>query len=193
MCSMKKEFSFILFMLLIPFYSQANGFWLGAGTLTHNFLHSQTDKTGKTNKFDFFPIVLAGATWSSPLQGISFSPGIGYAKMLKSKDNTKKSEIVLQYHLSQRIFNGVQFRYGFSTYITKVSGDGGTVQLNNGNSTSTFYVPEKTSTSYTGSLDLGAEAFMLQNISMRLQFSILRFLSSDKRKVTHLLSANYYF
>ncbi len=190
--SMKKIIISILLITSLKL-SAANGLWIGAGTVTHNFLSAQTGKTDGKKTIDLYPTVLIGGLLPGFFSGISLAPGIGYAKSLNSKDKTSKNEIILQYHLAQNIFNGVQIRYGFSTFITKISGDGGTTELNNGNSTSTFYVPENSSTSYTSSLDLGGEAFMLHSTSLRLQFSITKFLSSEQRKVSNLVTVNYYF
>ncbi len=189
---MKKIITSLFFITSINLYA-ANGLWVGAGTVTHNFLSAQTGKSDGKKTIDLYPAVFLGGLFPGFFSGISLAPGIGFAKSLNSKDKTSKSEFILQYHLAQNIFNGVQIHYGFSTFITKISGDGGTTELNNGSSTATFYIPEKSSTSYTSSLDLAGEAFMLYSTSLRLQFSITQFLSSEKRKVSNLLTVNYYF
>ena len=99
----------------------------------------------------------------------------------------------MQYHVSQEITSFFIFQYGFSNTITKVSGKGGSVVLNNGGSTATFYTPDTAKTSYMASLDLGGEFILTSEFGTRVQFSIDRFLSSKARRVSHLVTLNYYF
>lgn len=99
----------------------------------------------------------------------------------------------MQYHLSQSLTSYFLFHYGFSNTITKIGGKGGTVQLNNGNNTATFYVPSESKTSFMASLDLGGEVVFTDYLGARFQVSIDRFLSSDRRRISHMLTLNYYY
>ena len=188
---MKKILISLILYLPITSFS-ASPLWIGVGTLTHNFLTAQVDEKSGTKKIELAPTVIIGTTLPFFYSRLFFSPGIGYAKF-STKDKTSKSEIILQYHLSQEIFSSFLMQFGFSNYITKISGDGGTVLLNNGSSYTSFYAPSASHTTYTASLDLGGEFIFNKNISARAQFSIMRFLSSDRRRVSHLLTANYFF
>jgi hypothetical protein len=189
---MNKKFLIFVSLIILTFSSNLFAYtWLGVGNLTHNFLSAQSDATGGKKVFEVGPAVIIGTDLPFFFTGIYFSPGIGYAKFFP-KDSTTKSEIILQYHLNQIIFSGFNLRYGVSNYITKIGGSGGTTILSNGNSTATFYIPSETKTSYTASVDLGADMAMTQSWTLRMQISIPRFLSS-RRKVDHLLTANYLF
>jgi hypothetical protein len=84
----------------------------------------------------------------------------------------------------------IKLRYGLSTFMTKIGGDGGTVQLNNGAGTSTFYVPSETKTTYMTTLDLGGE-FALPLVALRLDLQMMGFASSDKRNLSYMLSVNF--
>jgi hypothetical protein len=174
---MKKIILIVLLLLSSECFSYSS-FWMGAGTLTHNFLTAQTDTSGSKRVLDFAPTILLGTTipfWSGRL---FLSPAIGYAQFF-TEDNSTKREIILQYHISERLFGNVQMYYGFSSYITTIGGDGSTVTLNNGNSTSNFYAPSESKTSYTASLDIAPELIMSSSLAFRAQFSVLRFLSSE--------------
>lgn len=184
----------IIFLILILFSIKSNAslFWLGMGNSTHNFLSAQSDKKGSKKSFDLGPTVLLGFTVPFLTSGTFLSPGIGYAKYF-TKDKTSKSDIIIQYHLNQYLFSNIYLRYGFSNYITSIGGDGGTTTLNNGSSTSTFYIPSETKKSYTASFDIGSEYLIDNTWTFRMQVSIERFLSSTNRKVGHLLTLNYFF
>jgi hypothetical protein len=180
-----------LFLCCFTFNSFATStYWVGAGTITQNFMSAQSNKTGDKKMIDMAPAVLVGATLPF-FFGMSFAPGIGYAKYF-TKDNTTKSDIILQYHFTIPTSSMFQFRYGFSNYITKIGGDGTSLTLNNGTGTATFYTPNETKTSYTASADLAADIMFSSAWSARLQFSVMRFLAKS-RKVTDLITLNYFF
>lgn len=170
----------------------AGPLWFGVGNLTHNFSSAQNDVKGGTKKLEFGPTVIIGATVPFYFSGSFLSPGIGLAKFF-TEDKTSKTEIILQYHINQMLFSSFYLRYGFSNYITMIGGDDKEVELNNGAGTSTFYSPKKTKTAYTSSFDVGGEFIYDSNWTIRAQVSILRFLSSERRRLSHLLTLNYFF
>lgn len=182
-----------LFLAMMTFNSFAiSSFWIGAGTMTHNFLSAQNNVTGSTKVVEFAPTVLAGTTFPFFFSGLYFSPGLGYAKFL-TNDNTTKNEYIIQYHFTHSPSAIFQFRYGFSNYITKLSGDGGTVVLSNGNGTATYYTPSETVTSYTASADIAGDFIFSSNWTARIQFSLMRFLSTTSRRVSNIITVNYFF
>lgn len=187
-----KKLILLAFVLLHQSAFSASPFWLGAGTLTHNFLTAQNDEKGGTKVFDLAPVVFIGTNIPFFLNGVFFTPALGYAKFF-TKDETTRSEIILQYHLTQPLLSSFMLHYGFSNYITSIGGNGGTLQLNNGSSTATFYTPTESKTTFTSSLDLGGEFIFTNEVSARAQVSIMRFLSSERRRVSHLITMNYFF
>ncbi len=170
----------------------ASPYWVGFGNLTHNFLSAQNDEKGGKKVFEAGPVFLFGASFPFLFTDLYASPAVGYAKFF-TKDKTSRSEIILQYHFNQMLFSSLMLRYGFSNYITKISGEGGTLELNNGTSTATFYVPEESKTTYTASLDIGTEFIFSADYAARFQVSVMRFLSSERRRVSHMLTLNYFF
>ncbi len=164
--------------------------WISFGTMTHNFLTSQSDTKGGTTTFDLAPTLLIGTTLPFFFQDTNLTPSLGYAKYF-TKDGSTKSDIIIQYHMSYSFFSGFEGRFGFSNYITSIGGDGKSIDLNNGNSTATFYAPSETKKTYTASMDFGAKFNLMSSWSCGLQFSVMRFLSSDRRRVSHLLTLDY--
>ena len=190
---MKKLFLCFAILLSIPVATMANTpFYVGIGNMTQNFLSAQSSPTGAVKKFEFGPTVLLGASFPFLFSDFYLNPAIGFTKF-STKDNSSKSQLLIQYHANQSLFSGFHLLYGFSNYISTISGDGSSVVLNNGNSTATFYAPKESKKSYTASLDVGGEVIIDSTWTARLEFSIMRFLSSDRRRVNNLLTANYYF
>jgi hypothetical protein len=188
---MKKIFCLLLLFTSLNAYS-SSPFWAGVGSTTHNFLTAQTDEKGTSKVVEFAPTIIVGFSLPFFSNGLLLTPGFGYAQYF-TKDKTTKSEFILQYHLAQQLSSWFYIHYGFSNYMTKIGGEGGDIVLNNGSGTATFYVPSSSKTTYTASVDLGGELLITSNMSTRLQFSLLRFLSSERRRVSHLLTANYFF
>ncbi|MBP9681155.1 MAG: hypothetical protein KBD76_07095 [Bacteriovorax sp.] len=188
---MKKIILIVVYLFTFKAFAYSP-FWLGVGNTTHNFLTAQRDTKGATKVVEFAPTILLGMTIPFLYSGMFLSPGIGFSKFI-TEDKTSKSEFILQYHLSQTIFSSIQLHYGFSNYLTRIGGDGSDVSLNNGTGTSTFYAPKETKTSYTASLDLAPEFVINSQFAVKLQFSLMRFLSSERRRVSHLLTGTYFF
>lgn len=196
-----KSIFFLLFISSLPITnilaaSNGSGYiWAGLGSVTHNFKKAQTDTAGNsTVSFKFAPTLIVGASIPFPLiDYTNLNLGMGYTYYSKGVDNTKKREILLQYHLNYTISSMLNLEYGISNYITRISGDGGTKVLNNGNSTAIFYVPSQTKSSYTASLDLATEFALPYNFTFKTQLSLERFLSSDRRTFSHLITLNYIF
>lgn len=183
----------IVFSLLITCQSfAASMVWMGIGTTTQNFLTAQDDTKGGTVYLDVAPTLFAGLNLPFVFAGSNLIPAIGYAHFF-TDDNTTKSDLILQLHANQELLTSFYFHYGFSTYMEKIGGDGSNVQLNNGNGTSTFYAPNESITTYTSSLDVGGEYIYDANYTVKMNFSIMRFLSSERRRVGHTLTLNYFF
>ncbi len=172
--------------------ARAHAFSVGLGTLVPNFLSAQVDKEGGRRVFQFTPTLLVGGhlqLWGENF----FTPRLGYATYLGEEDKTSKTDILLNYHMGYRFVDHFMLHYGFSTFITKLKGEGGTTTLSNGGGTATFYIPEESKTSYTSSIDVGGELLFGEGWSARADLFITRFLSGDRRKLNYMLSANYFF
>lgn len=184
-----------LVLLAFIFLIRPESAWathVGVGTLVTNFLSAQTSADGGRRTFQVAPTLLVGG--ELPIYGQTFfTPRIGYSMYLDEKDDTSKTDMMLNYHVGTKLMEYFMLHYGFSTFITKIKGKGGTKELQNGGSTANFYIPDKTVTSYTASLDVGGQVLIHEHWSARVDLFITRFLSSDRRKLNYLLSGNFYF
>lgn len=190
---MNKILKLVLLFLLLNFQSawaSSGNFWLSLGTLSENFMTAQTNTLGSRNYFDSTPTVFAGL--SIPFMGATLAPGIGYAMVLDEKDSTTKTHFIFKGHMISPLTSNIYLHYGMSTMLTKIGGKGGTLTLNDGNATSTMYVPDTTKVSYTSSLDFGFDFLLTSDWSFRTEVFITRFLSSERRKVNHLISAVWF-
>lgn len=92
-----------------------------------------------------------------------------------------------------QFFDRLMFRFGTSLFITKISGNGGNVEIINGTSTSTYYRPKDASESYNMTTDVGLEYSFKNNLSLRSDLNIWQILENESRSLSFSLSAHYFF
>jgi hypothetical protein len=126
-----------------------------------------------------------------------FLPEIGYVFSKSpegSEDTSRKSITFLLYDFGFRLSPNFILRFGAGTFITKISGDGGPIEVRNGASgTRTFYKPSESVKSYNSTANLGAELILTPGQTLRLESHIWQILSSEERSLTFSFSYNYYF
>lgn len=163
---------------------------VGIGTFVPNAFRAQSDVDAGREKLAFNPFLSLHYPFRLSNR-FFFVPELAYAIHTGQEDNTSKQTIILSYVSAYSWTGKTLLRFGFANEITKFSGDGGSVTLNNGSSTAEFFVPEESVTTYTSSIVLGSEFLVNPKWSLRLDGHITRFLSSERRGFNYLLSINY--
>jgi len=153
-------------------------------------LSTQTSADGGANTFGFDPVVsinhIIPMFW-----GELFMPEFGLVLNGEGKDGYDKKTLFFLLDFGHRFTSGLVGRYGLGTFMTKISGDGGAVELNNGTSTATFYRPSKSVTSWNTTLNGGLEWAFDANYAMRFELFMFDFLAST-RKFSYILNLTYY-
>jgi len=185
----------LLFSLIFagPSYSAiTDGLGVGVGIYVPYAFKAQDDKDASTETFAFNPYI--SIHYEHPIWwGQFFKPELGFVFHSGNEDNTSKTTVFLRYNFAHKFNQDISLRYGLSTFMTKIGGDGGTVTLNNGTSTADFYAPSQTVTTYFSTLDLGAEYIATSNFGIRFGTQLMGVTSSEKRKLSYMLSSNLYF
>lgn len=166
--------------------------WVGlqAGTYVPYAFKAQSDSDGSTQKLAINPFL--SLSYRLPIwRTFSFNPELGYVLHTGNEDETRTRTLFLLYTFTTPVHEFIHLRFGFGTFHTRISGDGGTVTLNDGGGTQDFFVPEESSTSVIGTANLGAEFFLTRHWGVRLDGAIMTPLSSERRKFSYLLSLNY--
>lgn len=99
---------------------------------------------------------------------------------------------MLRADFGYNLVDWLRLRMGTSLIWLNQHGKGGSVQMNNGNDTSTFYYPDENRSSLNNTLDFGAEAIW-QDWSLRLQTYIYSVFLADKRQTSYTLFISYYW
>lgn len=160
------------------------------GTYVPFFNKVQVSESGATQTFDFNPYLGIG----KPIRykgAHFFLPEFGYTFFTTTAKKTNKSIVFFKYNFGYFLKNFV-IRYGFTTHWYRLGGEGGTVTLNNGNSTTDFKAPSTTQTTYFTTLDLGTEYFLSKSIGVRFDLNTMSFTNSDSMAFNYLLTFNYY-
>jgi hypothetical protein len=91
------------------------------------------------------------------------------------------------------VWKELYLRYGTSTFITTIWGSVGTKQLNDGGTTSTYYLPGDVGKSYNTTLTLGSEYLLKNHVAVRLDTYLLSAWSKTARQIWYSTSLHYYF
>ena len=162
-----------------------------AGTYVPYFNKAQTSNSGDTQKFDLTPY--AGIGKQFHLAGPQyFLPELGVAYWLENAKKTQKSMVFIHYNFAYVLSPSIIWRYGLSTQWYRIKGEGGTVNLRNGNGTSTFDAPSKTVTSYFTTFNLGSEFFLDKQRSIRFDLQIMNVNRFEDKAYNYLLTLNFY-
>ena len=153
-------------------------------------LSTQDSEDGGANTFGFDPVVTINHVIPF-IWGELFMPEFRLVLNGEGKDGYDKKTMFFLLDFGHRFAPGFVGRYGIGTFMTKISGDGGAVVLNNGTSTSTFYRPSKSVTSWNTTLNGGLEWAFDANYAMRFELFMFDFLAST-RKFSYILNLTYY-
>lgn len=156
---------------------------------------SQSDTDGSTKKLALNPTVSIAMAypWRRPGPRFYFLPEVGMAYHRERADKTSVHTMYLLYHLGHQLAPQLMLRYGLGTFITRISGSGGTVRLMDGDTERDFFVPDESRRTYMTTFDLGAEYRFNRDWGAKVDFYIMGPLSSDKRKLSSILAVTHYW
>ena len=182
--------SWLLAGLVIFFSTQCWGLAVGVGGYNPT-PQAQKDSDGGKRTFSLDPYL--SISHSMPIIGTQlFMPELGYVFQGAEAGEYSKRTVFFLLDFGWRLRPQFLFRYGVGTLITSIEGDGAAVTRSNGTSTSTFYNPSTSASSYNTTLDLGFEGAINQKLAVRFQTYIFAFLSSESRTIGYTLSLHYF-
>jgi len=151
----------------------------------------QKEKDGGRSTTSFHPMLTLNTNYPMFFDHF-FTPQIGLVLHGDKYDETKKKTVFILWDVAYSFNSSLLLRYGFGSFLTKVGGDGGTISMPNGNSTTTFAKPDKTVTSYNTTLNLGVEYGLNRHYSAQFETYVFNTLDKQSREVSYSLSVNYY-
>lgn len=188
----KSSVLMLFFSISLVCHASIEDVALGVGTQTQFVGKVQTDEAGSTNKFEFNPY-LTGQAEFALTDSLSFFPEVG----LLIPDSTRDSGIS---KMTFFVLGGVGYeindwvlRFGLGLQMTRISGDGGTQLLDNGNGQTSFPMPEGSANSRNLITNLGVDYFFHSDWSARLESTIYNPINSRNRAFGYQLAVHYHF
>jgi hypothetical protein len=163
------------------------------GSHTEFYNNIQNDDSGGLRKLDFAPTIGLGMVM--PLHSeLSFLPEVNWVLPRKAgSSEIIKNLFMLRADMGYAPVDWFRLRVGTSLMWLNQHGRGGEAQINNGNTTSTFYYPDENRSSLNNTLDLGMEGFFDKSWSVRFQSYVYSAFKEDRRQVSYTLFLSYYW
>jgi len=186
----------IVLLALFFFSSSVFGFTydaaLSIGNLCEYVGKIQTDENGGTNSCEFNPYL--SASMDVPLTNqFLLSPEAGFSFPKKGRDeNISKMSLFLLANTKYK-WNFMHLIGGAGLFFTRISASGGTEELNNGNSTSAFPLPEGAVYTRNFILNAGLGFDFTQSLSADLHTYVFNLLKSEDRAFSILINGTYHF
>lgn len=172
-------------------FEQIQSYALNVGSHTEYFDGVQNDASGGTRKIDFAPTI--GGSIVLPLsESFTFNPEINWVLPLSSSDKIIKNLFMFRADVGYLPIDWLRLRLGTSLMWLNQNGGGGSVDVSNGNSSSTFYYPDENRSSLNNTLDVGAE-FLLGQWALRLQTYVYSAFKEERRQISYTLFVSYYW
>ncbi len=163
------------------------------GSLTQFPGEYQIDTAGtKSSSFDFHPYFAGGLEYTLPEDWfITVEGGLTVPETTADEALTLYT-LFLRSDFAYRVLGGrLKLLIGSSIMMMIMKGNGGTTTLGNAGSSTTFYRPELTQTTYNNTFDLGAEYRFNQEWGARAQLIAYSIFDSEKTQYSYTLSINY--
>jgi len=153
---------------------------------------TQSDVSGSSNTLSFDPMIGINTKIPTSFYRHIFLPEFDIVFHTGERDGYSKKTYLFSADFGIEISPMFMFRYGTSTALTSISGDGGVVYLNNGADVDAFYRPSESSISWNQTFNLGIDGLISPEYTLRFETYIFSLFNSDARKVSYSLSLLYY-
>ncbi len=153
---------------------------------------TQSDISGSSNALSFDPMIGVNSRILTPFYHQYFLPEFDIVFHTGERDGYSKRTYLISADFGLFLNPHLMVRYGTSTVITHISGDGEVVYLNNGSESTPFYQPNDSSLSWNQTVNLGIDGVISKEFSLRFETYIFSLFNSDARKVSYSLSFLYY-
>lgn len=187
---MKKLSLFILFIFTL--YAQPILAIFTAGAYVPFGPSTQGNVSGSSNTLALDPMIGVNTKILTPWYGQVFLPEFDIVFHTGEKDGYSKRTYLFSADFGYQVNPMLMLRYGTSTVITSISGDGGVVYLNNGNDVDAFYQPNETSLSWNQTLNFGIDGIIDPSYTLRFETYIFSLFNSKARQVSYSLSLLVY-
>lgn len=192
-----QKFKYLTFLIGLLFFSNTGfAFTYDAnfslGNLCEFVGKIQTNDNGSTNTCEFNPY-LSGALDIPLTSQFIVSPELGFTFPKHGRDDNISKMTLFALANTKYHFGFMYILGGAGLYFTRISASGGTEELNNGTSTSSFPLPEGAVYSRNFIVNAGLGVNFTKEFSADLHTYVFNLLSSDDRAFSVLINGTYHF
>ena len=187
------------------FASSLKDVHFGFGNLPQFPGEIQTTVEGETNGFEFTPYLQGGLRYEviKSIPELTLLSELILAPRETRDPNISKFTFMTLFSAAYA-FNDIgiigtsysipwiDFKIGTGFSITRISGDGGTQDLNNGSSSDAFPLPFEPSFTRNVIVSAGAEIAPINSLSFRSDIHIYNIHESESRATSYIISAHYH-
>ncbi|MEC7276236.1 MAG: hypothetical protein VXV96_07940 [Bdellovibrionota bacterium] len=191
---MKKIILTLLMGLCTVSKADIYDFNLGVGLMNEAVGRYQTDVNGDKSLFNNKLALEAGASF--PLdddQAWRLHGDLGLLWPSGEVSYITRNVFYMTANLGYSFTKEFEWRLGGGFYFTRISGEGGTVPIQNGDSTTNFPIPEEASISRNVTLNTSFNYEFYQDVSVRTEAFVFNPLNSRNRTFNVALTLRYHF
>lgn len=181
-----------LLLMLIAHETHAYNLGLSLGNLCEYIGKIQTDDNATTNLCSFNPYMATSVDFALTNQ-FFFSPELGLSFPQSGRDENISKMSLFALANTKFKFSEFHFIGGAGLFFTRIAGKGGTEELNNGTTTSSFPLPDSTIYTRNFILNLGLGANFGQEWSVEAHTYIFNLLESEDRAFSLAINGTYHF
>lgn len=171
----------------LPQYSE-----VGVGLLNQHVRRVQVDEQGSLNFIRPKLYLMGALTWTLPAQfHLSSELHLGLPHSGRD-ENIKRWQYALAFPLHYQ-WESLRLRFGPGLSFLRLWGPGGVQSLDNGLTTTDFFMPEEAQTSLNTYWLAGAEYFIRPEWSARLDLQVFNLFDSMSRSLSQTISIHYHF
>ncbi len=189
-----KQLSVLLFLLMVPFSKVAYSYdtIFSIGNICEFIGKIQTDDSGSTNVCSFNPYLSSTVDFTL-YKNVILAPEFGITFPQNGRDsNISKMNIVAIVN-SKYTFSMLHLFFGAGFYFTRLSSSGGEEILNNGNSTTSFPLPDSAIYTRNFIFNLGARFPINPKWSLDAHSFIFNLYNFEERSFSAVFNLNYHF
>jgi hypothetical protein len=186
----------VLFLTLFYFVflqtAKAYDVTLSLGNLCEYVGKIQTDDSGGTNVCSFNPYLASSVDYAINDKFI-LAPEIGFSFPRHGRDEKISKMSLFALANAKYKFSMFHFIGGAGLFFSRISGSGGTQELNNGNGTDSFPMPDTTVYSRNFIINLGLGMDFDKEWSADLHTYVFNLLKSEDRVFSISINGTYHF
>lgn len=198
---MKNCRSLLLICTLFPsialgFLQQPQDWKVGAHLLALHMDQIQVDDQGEQNTFNPDLFFSLEGSWQLDLvhENLSWVPQLGLGLPSSGRDeNINKWQYFLNSPFRYSWTQNLHSHFGPGLFMTRLSSDGGTAELDNGTGTDSFFLPEESSTSMNVIWSVGGRWNFRPQFSLGTDLIVFNLTESISRTFSGSLSLHYSF